>query len=116
MLISPLLMEHTLMKLYLVLPENNTYSLSFDGTDGKMLLKVAMVRAALFNTVLQHISMKARTASPLFTPEKAYEERSSKSFSSLPLFISVNSMARLVEDSPSLPNKEAASPSSREVT
>lgn len=81
-----------------------------------MLLKVAMVKAALFKAVLQHFSINARTASPLFSPEVVYEERSSKSFSSLPLFITVNSRARLVEDSPNLLKSVTDSSSSREVT
>jgi hypothetical protein len=93
-----------------------TYSLSLDESEGKILLKVAIVRATLFNTVLQHFSMNIRTTSPLFSPEKAYKDKSSKSFSSLTLLISRNSLARSVEDSPSLHKSEADSSSSLEVT
>ncbi len=70
--------------------QKETYLFSADARDGNMLLKVAIVRATLFNAVLQHFSMNSKTISPLFSPEAQKQERSSKSFSSLPLFISRN--------------------------
>lgn len=120
MLFIPLLIQRIMMKTpkisILKSIKSKTYSLCFDMVEGKMLLKVAMVRATLFNAVLQHFSMNMRTTSPLFSPDHTYEDRFSKSFSNLTLLISRNSLARSVEDSPSLHKRDADSSSSWEVT
>ena len=96
--------------------KSQTYSLFFEKVEGKILLKVAIVRATLFNALLQHFSMNIRTTSPLFSADATYEDKSSKSFSNLALLISRNSLARSVEDSPSLHKRDADSSSTWEVT